>query len=125
LLTPALFALLLFVVFCGRLADLRLRVDDATHQAVRAATMARSSGQASAEAQSIGRAALRQAGVTCRDLAVATQLGSLRPGQPITVTVTCHIGLSDLALLGIPGSTTATSTATAVVDRWRGEMGDE
>lgn len=120
LLVPVLIVLLLFVVFCGRLADSRLRVDDAAHQAVRAATLARSSSQASSDAHAIAQAALSQAGVRCQNLGVSAQLAGLQPGSTVTVTVTCDIGLSDLAMLGVPGSTTAESTASSVVDQWRG-----
>lgn len=120
LLTPVLIVLLLFVVFCGRLAEARLCIDDAAHQAARAATLARTSTQATAQARSTAHAALRQAGISCHDLSVTAQLGGLRPGSTITVTVTCHVGLADLALLGIPGSTTAEATASSIVDQWRG-----
>lgn len=120
LLAPLLIILLLFVVFCGRLADSRLRVDDAAHQAVRAATLARSSTQAGAAARSTADAALAHAGVSCRSLTVTAQLGGLQPGSTVMVTVTCDISLSDLTLLGVPGATTAESTASSVVDQWRG-----
>lgn len=120
LLVPALILLMLFVVFCGRLADARLRVDDAAHQAVRAATLARSGSQATTDARSTAEAALAQAGITCQDLTVDAQLGNLQPGSTVTVTLTCHIGLSDLAMLGIPGTATAEGSASSVVDRWRG-----
>ncbi|MBK0868714.1 pilus assembly protein [Saccharopolyspora sp. HNM0986] len=120
LLVPVLIVLLLFVVFCGRLADSRLRVDDAAHQAVRAATLARSSSQASSDAHATAQAALAQAGVRCQNLGVSAHLAGLQPGSTVTVTVTCDIGLSDLAMLGVPGSTTAESTASSVVDQWRG-----
>lgn len=120
LLTPVLIALMLFVVFCGRLADARLRVDDAAHQAVRAATLARSSSHASSDAQAIAQAALAQGGVRCQNLGVSAQLADLRPGSTVTVTVTCSVELSELALLGVPGSTIAESTASSVVDQWRG-----
>ncbi|WP_020496977.1 TadE/TadG family type IV pilus assembly protein [Sciscionella marina] len=120
LLVPVLIVLLLFVVFCGRLADSRLRVDDAAHQAVRAATLARSSSQASSDAHATAQVALSQAGVRCQNLGVSAQLAGLQPGSTVTVTVTCDIGLSDLAMLGVPGSTTAESTASSVVDQWRG-----
>lgn len=120
LLVPVLIVLMLFVVFCGRLADARLRVDDAAHQTVRAATLARSSSQASSDAQSTAQAALAQAGVRCQNLGVSAHVAGLQPGSTVTVTVTCDIGLSDLALLGVPGSTTAESTASSVVDQWRG-----
>lgn len=120
LLVPMLITLLLFVVVCGRLADSRLRVDDAAHQAVRAATLARSSIQASGDAHATAHAALAQAGVRCRNLAVSAHLAGMQPGSTATVTVTCDIELSDLAMLGIPGHTTAKATASSVVDQWRG-----
>ncbi|GAA5110255.1 TadE/TadG family type IV pilus assembly protein [Haloechinothrix salitolerans] len=122
LLTPVLIVLLLFVVFCGRLADSRLRVDDAAHQAVRAATLARSSSQATSDARATAEAALRQAGISCRSLSVNAQLGGLRPGSTVVVTVSCEIGLSDLSLLGVPGATTADASASSVVDQWRGSV---
>lgn len=120
LLVPVLIVLLLFVVFCGRLAEARLRVDDAAHQAVRAATLARSSSQASSNAHATAQAALSQAGVRCQHLGAFAPLAGMQPGSTVTVTVTCDIGLSDLAMLGLPGSTTAESTASSVVDQWRG-----
>lgn len=119
LLTPVLIMLLLFVVFCGRLAEARLRVDDAAHQAVRAASLARSSVEAVADARTTAEAALGQAGVTCRDLSVNAQTAGLRPGSTVIVTVRCDIGLSDMSLLGVPGSTTAEASASSVVDQWR------
>lgn len=122
LLTPVLIVLLLFVVFCGRLADSRLRVDDAAQQAVRAATLARTSAQANNDARTTAAATLGQAGISCRGLSVTTRLGVLRPGSTVAVTVRCEIGLSDLSLLGVPGSTTAEASASSVVDQWRGTV---
>lgn len=120
LLTPVLIVLLLFVVFCGRLADARLRVDGAAHQAVRAATLARSSAQATHDARVTAETALGQAGISCRNLGVIARVGSLRPGSTVIVRVRCEISLSDLSLLGVPGSTTAEASASSVVDQWRG-----
>ncbi|GAA5121000.1 TadE/TadG family type IV pilus assembly protein [Haloechinothrix salitolerans] len=120
LLTPLLIMLLLFVVFCGRLADARLRVDDAAHQAARAASLARSGHQAVTDARGTAQAALSRAGVTCRSLSVDAQVSGLQPGSTVIVTVSCDIGLSDVALLGVPGSMTADASASSVVDRWRG-----
>ncbi|MBQ0926686.1 TadE/TadG family type IV pilus assembly protein [Saccharopolyspora endophytica] len=120
LLVPVLIVLLLFVVFCGRLADSRLRVNDAAHQAVRAATLARSTSQANRDAHATAQAALSQAGLRCQHLGVSARLAGMQPGSTVTVTLTCTIGLSDLAMLGVPGTTTATSTASSVVDQWRG-----
>jgi Flp pilus assembly protein TadG len=120
LLVPVLILLVLFVVFCGRLADARLRVNDAAHQAARAATLARTSNQASHDAHATAQAALSHDSVRCQNLGVSAQLAGPKPGSTVTVTVTCDIGLSDLTMLGVPGSTTAESTQSSVVDQWRG-----
>jgi Flp pilus assembly protein TadG len=120
LLVPALIALMLFVVFCGRAADARLRVNDAAHQAVRAATLARSAPQASHDASTTAQTALSDAGVTCLDATVDTQLAGFQPGSTITVVLTCRIGLTDLALLRLPGSITIAASSSAVIDTWRG-----
>lgn len=120
LLVPALITLLLFVVFCGRLAEARLRVEDAAHQAARAATIARSAGQADADARATSQAALDDAGMSCRALTIDTRLADLRPGGTVSVTVTCQVGVSDLALLAVPASISVSASAESIVDRWRG-----
>ncbi|HEU0089846.1 MAG TPA: TadE family protein [Pseudonocardiaceae bacterium] len=120
LLVPALVTLLLFVVFCGRLAEARLRVEDAAHQAARAATIARSAGQASTDAEATARAALGHRRMSCQHLTVETPLAGYRPGSAVSVTVTCQVALSDLALLAIPATVPVSATSESVVDRWRG-----
>ena len=120
LLAPLLIVLLLFVVFCGRVTDTELRVDDVAHQAARAASLARSPGQATVDAQSAAATALSAAGVACQSLTVATDTQGLRPGGTVTVTVSCHVPLSDLALISVPGTRVVTSTSSSPIDVWRG-----
>lgn len=122
LLTPLLIVLLLFVVFCGRLADTKLRINDVAHQAARAATLARTSSQATANAQTTADAALASAGITCQSLSVSTDTQGLRPGSTVTVTVSCSVGLGDLTSLGVPGSRTFESSFSSPVDVWRGTV---
>src|SRR6266508_2630481 len=110
LLTPLLILLLLFVVLCGRLADTKLRINDVAHQAARAATLARTPSQATANAQSTARAALASAGITCQSLTVSIDTQGLMPGSTVTVTVSCSVGLGDLTMLGVPGSRTFESS---------------
>ncbi|MGB3441132.1 MAG: TadE/TadG family type IV pilus assembly protein [Actinophytocola sp.] len=120
LLTPLLILLLLFVVFCGRLADTKLRINDVAHQAARAATLARTPSQATANAQTTASAALASAGITCQSLSVSTDTQGLKPGSTVTVTVSCSVGLGDLTALGVPGSRTFESSFSSPVDVWRG-----
>ncbi|WP_419995055.1 TadE family protein [Streptomyces boninensis] len=122
LLTPILLALMLFVVYCGRAADTRLRIEDAAHQAARAATLARTPTAAAADARSAATAALDEAGVACRSLRVDAGTGQLQPGSTISVTVICTIDQSDLALLNVPGHATLDARSHAVVDEFRGTV---
>ncbi|MFE0099846.1 TadE family protein [Streptomyces sp. NPDC059009] len=119
LVVPALISMLWFLVFCGRMADARLRVEDAAHQAARAASLERTSSAAAGQARATARAALHDAGVTCQSLD-ATTSGSIRAGGTVTALVTCRVGLHDMALLQVPGSTTLSATASAPVDEFRG-----
>jgi Flp pilus assembly protein TadG len=121
LLTPALIITLLFLVFCGRLADTQLRLNDVAHQAARAASIARSTPSADNDARFTAVRALAQAGISCQDLAVTLDTAGLRPGSTVHVTITCTVGLSDLALLGVPGHTTLSASFSSPVDTYRGE----
>lgn len=114
-----LILLLWFLVYCGRLADTRLRIEDVAHQAARAASLARTSANAAADARSTAAAALDDAGVACRTFNVATS-GSLQPGSSVTVTVSCAADLGDLAMLQVPGTVTLTARFTSPVDAYRG-----
>lgn len=120
LLTPLLVLLLLFVVLCGRVASTKLRINDVAHQAARAATLARTPSQATADAQATASAALASAGITCQSLSVSTDTQGLKPGSTVTVTVSCSVGLGDLIMLGVPGSRTFQSSFSSPVDVWRG-----
>jgi Flp pilus assembly protein TadG len=120
LLTPLLVLMLLFVVLCGRLADTKLRINDVTHQAARAATLERTPTQATAAAQASVDSALVSAGITCQSLSVTTDTQGLRPGSTVTVTVSCTVGLNDLTMLGVPGARTFQSSFSSPVDVWRG-----
>ena len=118
-LSPLLVLVLLFVVLCGRLAGTRLRLDDAAHQAARAASAARTTAAAQAEARSTAQAALAAAGIACRSLQVRVDTAGLRPGSTVTARVACTVGLSDLSLLAVPGSTQLSATFTSPVDVYR------
>lgn len=120
LVSPLLILVLLFVVFCGRVADTALRINDAAHQAARAATLARSASQAAADAHATAGAALTSAGVACASLDVTTDTQGLRPGATVTVTVSCSVSLDDLTLLGVPGARTFRASFSSPIDVWRG-----
>lgn len=120
---PLMVLLLLFVVFCGRLATAQMRINDVAHQAVRAATSARTAAQATAAAHETAASALAASGVTCRSLAVAIDPAGFRPGSTVTATVSCTVDLKDLSGLGVPGSRTLSCSFSSVIDTWRGTSG--
>jgi Flp pilus assembly protein TadG len=115
--TPLLVAILLFVVLCGRLVSAQMDLDAAASSAARAASLART--EPTARADRTARDILTTRRVTCQQVDV-TVTGNLRPGGAVTVRVSCTVPMSDLTLLGVPGSRALESTATSPIDRWRG-----
>ncbi|MFJ9179416.1 TadE/TadG family type IV pilus assembly protein [Streptomyces sp. NPDC102360] len=116
---PALILMLWFLVFCGRMTDARLRVEDAAHQAARSASSQRTMSIADARAWSTAVEALKSAGTTCESLDVVTR-GSVQSGGTVRTTVTCRVELSDLALLQVPGSADIAIEFASPVDVHRG-----
>ncbi|MFM9446951.1 TadE/TadG family type IV pilus assembly protein [Streptomyces acidiscabies] len=119
LVTPLLVMVLLTVVALGRLADARLVVVDAAHQAARAASLARTEERARADAQSAAEAALRAARSSCTRPRVTVDTGGLEPGTSTSATVSCTAELGDLTSTGMPGAVTVKDTAHSPVDRFR------
>ena len=120
LLTPLLVMLLLLVVLCGRLVAAQIDVDAAASSGARSGSLARSQAAAVAGAERTARASLAAQGVTCQSTDVRVNTGGLRPGGAVTVTVSCRVRLSDLVLLGVPGSRVVQSSATSPIDEWIG-----
>lgn len=117
---PFLVMLLVFVgVVIHRGVDARIRIDDAAHQAARAASLERIPAAATSAAQSTAASALAQAGVTCAALSVNTATGGLRPGGTVSVTVSCTVDFGDALILGVPGGKTLSATSIEPVDLWR------
>ncbi|AXK37721.1 pilus assembly protein TadE [Streptomyces armeniacus] len=119
MLIPVLLLEFLFVVYCVRLPDTRLRIDDAAHQASRAASQERDPTAAASQARTTAAAALDEAGISCQSFTVHTR-GSLKPGSTVTVTLSCTVGLHDLTLLQVPGTTAVKAQSAAQVDLHRG-----
>ena len=118
---PVLVAVLLLVgVLLARGVDARLRLDDAAHQAARAASLTRNPAAATVAAQQAATAALSNAGVDCDDPSVVVDTGDFTPGGLVTVTVSCRLDLSyAAALLATGDQRTLTATASSPVDTYR------
>ncbi len=120
LLSPLLIALGLFVVLCGRLVSAQLDVDAAAHSAARAASLAHNPSTAYRDALAAATDTLTGRAVACQSVEVVVDTAGMRPDGAVTVSVTCRVGLGDLALLGVPGSRAITARSTVPVDRFRG-----
>jgi Flp pilus assembly protein TadG len=120
LVTPFLVLLLVFVaVLVHRGVDARLRLDDVAHQAARAASLTRSPAAATDAAQQAVTTALAQAGVDCLSPSVNVDTSDFQPGGLVTVTVVCHVDLTNGAQLDTGTSRTLTATASSPIDAWR------
>ncbi|GAA2975753.1 TadE/TadG family type IV pilus assembly protein [Actinokineospora diospyrosa] len=119
---PLLIMLLVLVgVVIHRGVDARMRIDDAAHQAARAASLERTPAAAVTAARTTAGTALASAGVVCRSLVVSTVTGGMRPGGTVAVTVSCEVDLGGALLLGVPPRQLA-ATAVEPVDLWRATL---
>jgi Flp pilus assembly protein TadG len=117
---PVLITVLVFVtILIARGVDARLRLDSAAHQAARAASLTRTATEARSAATSTVTAALSSAGSSCPRPAVSVDLSTFRAGGTVSVTVSCHVDLSQAALLGVGTSRTLQASATSHIDTWR------
>ncbi len=113
---PVLMALALLVVGLGRTVAAHDQVVSAARSAARAASLATSPAEAAAAARAAAGAAL--AG-QCQDTQIDPQVSAFAAGGAVTVSVTCTVSLSDVALSGLPGHTTWSATATAPIESYR------
>ncbi|MEY9967105.1 Flp pilus assembly protein TadG [Streptacidiphilus sp. MAP12-16] len=121
---PALVLFLLIVIAAGRVETAKGTVDAAARDAARSASLARTPDAARQAASDAAAKSLVEGGVSCQNLSqpvVDTNDFAPQPGVTgsVTVTVSCTVLLSDLAVRGLPGSVTLSSVFTSVVDRYR------
>ena len=125
-LAPLLAALMLFVVFCGRVAWTRNTVARSARDAVRAASMSitREEAATALEAtltENLGANASRCTHLPVDYGAIGTDTGEAGDWDSgvIELRLTCNIPTSDLGLLGLAGTKTFTAVAIEPVDTWR------
>jgi Flp pilus assembly protein TadG len=123
ILTPGVIAFFAAVVIAGRVTLALQAADSAAYDAARTASLSRTAATAQPAASNAALASFTSQGITCTSLAVSVNTaGFFVPvGQSatVTVTVTCVAMLSDVALPGMPGSTTLTSSFVSPLDRYR------
>lgn len=121
---PVVLTLLLILVGSGRVAKANLSVDAAAYSAARAASISRTSGEASGNASTAATQTMNQQGLSCTstNVDVDTSAFNTAPGAraSVQVTVTCKVPLGDLSVPGMPGTRTITGTASSALDSYRG-----
>ena len=125
-LVPLLAALMLFVVFCGRVTVTRLDVQQAARDAARAASIAITRDDAAIALEASLTENLGGQARYCTHLpvdysAIATDsgIGGDWDSGLIELSLTCAIPTEDLGLLGIAGTKTFTAKAIEPFDTWR------
>jgi len=117
---PALVFFMLLVVYAGRISHLDASVQRAASEASRAATLAGTPEAAHQTATDAARANLERTSTPCADLKIEIDTTDFRPGGSVTATIRCSTSMTDVALLGVPGSRTFIASSTEVIDRFRG-----
>jgi Flp pilus assembly protein TadG len=124
-LAPALALLLLLLAAGARVVEVQGHIDGAARDAARAASIARSPGQADTFAR---QAAVADLGSTswCRAGTVQAQVSGFTQGGPlpggaanaanVTVSVSCEVNMSPFTALGFPAGKRFTGQAVAPLD---------
>lgn len=115
ILAPILTLLLAVVMLVGRMESTRADVAGAAHAAARDLSLARDPAAAVPEARTLVDSTLRVGSSACRRATMRSSITAAR----VRVTVRCDVGLSDVAVLPVPGSMSVSATATEVIDQHR------
>lgn len=123
ILAPPLLLLIGVAIVGGRIQVAGGAIEEAAHDAARAASISRTKAEANTAAFAAAGATLSQEGLHCASLSVVPNLAGfdVPVGQPATVSVsvTCVVDFSDLFGGGLPGAKSMTATYTSVLDTFR------
>lgn len=121
ILAPGLLLLIAFAVMVMRIEIAGESVDASAHDAARAASISRNASDARTAGNRAATNTLQNDGLRCLPQVHVDVSQFARPiGQPASVTavVTCRVKLSDIAIPGLPGTKTMTSTFTSPIDQY-------
>ena len=120
IIVPSLLLIFGLIYAYGRVAGVNGTLEAGTRDAARSATIARSYDEAKARAERVIGEAGKQLPQSCRSTMRVSVSRNFAPGEPITVDAECDYVLSDLGLPGAPGTITAKSSFTSMLDPYRG-----
>ncbi|HET6953504.1 MAG TPA: hypothetical protein VFI47_24210 [Acidimicrobiales bacterium] len=105
----------LLLVFAGRVNAGHAAVESAARHAARTISIARDPAAAEGVAEADAATTVHEGSAMCRTMDF---VASVEAGE-VTVTVSCDVDLSELALLPVPGTREASATAVEVIDKHR------
>jgi Flp pilus assembly protein TadG len=122
---PLFLAFFMLLAGVGRIVDAKSQVDSAARDAVRAASIARSTEGAKKLAEDGATDSLLGVGWCEGGPQVTLDTEHWGPGGRVSVVVTCVVDLGDLTFIGMPGTKKMTAHATAPIDKYtyRGDPG--
>jgi Flp pilus assembly protein TadG len=120
ILAPALLALFMFLLACGRYFQTSSLLESAARDGARGASQSRSAQEAQGRVDQAVSATMGQAVKSCKDSAAGSLTTGFVAGNPLSVEVSCTINYRDLGLLGLGGDTTITKRFTSSLDPYRG-----
>lgn len=123
LIVPALGLLITTMIGAGRVWFAHTQVEQVAGTAARAASAARTPGEARVAAERVARIQFETAGLSCAAVQVDLDVtGFATPvGEPARVSarVSCSVPLSDLIVPGWPGRWELSAESTSALDRYR------
>jgi Flp pilus assembly protein TadG len=121
---PAFLLFIALIIGAGRIAIARQAVEAAAAEGARSASIERTQAAADHSAKAAAAATLANQQLQCVSTQVVVDTsGFARPvGTPATVSVsiTCVVNLSDVAIPGLPGTLPITETISSPIDTYRG-----
>lgn len=120
---PAFVLLVGLIIFGGRTAMTHSAVESAAADAARSASIARTSTEATHDAETAAQTSLANQHIHCLTVTVSVVVAAFStpvgtPGS-VTASVRCLLDLSDLSVPGVPGSRLVTATMSSALDTWR------
>ena len=119
ILVPFIIVMMLLVVGFGRVERGRQLIDQAAQAASRAASLSNSPIAAETAGQQAAEQTLSDGGLSCASMNVHIDTSAFYAGGQVTAHLSCDTRLSDLAMTGLPGSTTLTADSTSPLEQYR------
>lgn len=116
---PLIASIMMLLVGIGMMYETRIDVSASAGAAARAASLARTPGEAQIAARRSAEGSLQGRGIACQGGPQVDVEATSQPGSTSAVTVTCVVALRDMAVLGLPGRITYSRRAESIVETFK------